>query len=35
MLQTIEGIIDENGTFRVLEPVQWPKHRQRSDFDPQ
>lgn len=27
MLQTIEAIIDENGTLRVLEPVQWPKHR--------
>jgi len=27
MLQTIEAIIDQNGTLRVLEPVQWPKYR--------
>jgi hypothetical protein len=27
MLQTIEGVIDQNGILRVLEPVQWPKHR--------
>jgi len=27
MLQTIEGIIDQNGILRVLEPVEWPKHR--------
>ena len=27
MLQTIEAVIDQNGILRVLEPVQWPKHR--------
>jgi hypothetical protein len=27
MLQTIEAIIDQNGILRVLEPIQWPKHR--------
>jgi hypothetical protein len=27
MLQTIEGVIDQNGILHVLEPVQWPKHR--------
>ena len=27
MLQTIEAMIDQNGILRVLEPVQWPKHR--------
>jgi hypothetical protein len=27
MLQTIEGIIDQNGTLHLLEPMQWPKQR--------
>lgn len=27
MLQTIEGIIDQNGTLYLLEPMQWPKQR--------
>ncbi len=27
MLQTIEAVIDQNGILRVLEPIQWPKHR--------
>jgi predicted DNA-binding antitoxin AbrB/MazE fold protein len=27
MLQTIEAVIDENGTLRMLEPIQLPKLR--------
>jgi hypothetical protein len=27
MLQTIEGVIGQNGILHVLEPIQWPKQR--------
>jgi predicted DNA-binding antitoxin AbrB/MazE fold protein len=27
MLQTIEAVVDENGTLRMLEPIQLPKLR--------
>ncbi len=27
MLQTIEAVIDQNGTLRMLDPIQLPKFR--------